>query len=137
MQDETDLRIIEILRSEARLSWKEIGARVHLSGQAVGARIRRLEDEGVITGYAALVDQARLGRPVCAYIMIHMKSNDHKAFLAFIAGAEAVVEAHRVSGGGCYLLKTQLASQEALNALLDGILAHANYGVSLSLGRVK
>lgn len=137
MLDATDLRILEILKGDARLQWKEIGRRVHLTGQAVAARIRRMEDLGVIQGYAVHVDPVKLGRPIAAFLTVSMKSSDHAVFERFVRDKEEIVEAHRISGGGCYLLRADLADTEALNRLRDEILAHGNYPLSMSIGRIK
>jgi Lrp/AsnC family leucine-responsive transcriptional regulator len=137
MIDQTDLAILRLLRENARRQWKEIGERVHLTGQAVAARVRDLEEAGVIAGYTARVDEAKLGRPLTAFITVIMASADHAAFRRFLAGEERVAAAHRVSGDGCYWLRADLASAEELNALLERILRHGNYRLQLSTERIK
>jgi Lrp/AsnC family leucine-responsive transcriptional regulator len=137
MLDQTDLAIVRLLREDARRQWKEIGARVHLTGQAVAARVRALEDAGVITGFTARVDAAKLGRPLTAFITVFMASADHTAFRRFLASEEHITAAHRVSGDGCYWLQAELASHDELNALLERILRHGNYRLQLSIDRIK
>jgi Lrp/AsnC family transcriptional regulator, leucine-responsive regulatory protein len=137
MLDQTDLRILALLRENARLSWKKIGEQVHLTGQAVGNRIRRMEDMGVIRGYTAVVDPAKLGPSLTAIVTILMKTTDHGRFERFVSRRPEIVEAHRVSGEGCYSLLVRVPDQTALNALLDAILAYGNYRLSLSIGRLK
>ena len=73
--DETDRRILAELQKNARASYTEIGELVGLTRPAVRERIRRLEDDGVIMGYAALVDAAALGRPIRAVITLKLKQN--------------------------------------------------------------
>jgi Lrp/AsnC family leucine-responsive transcriptional regulator len=73
--DETDRLILAELKKNARASFTEIGAAVGLTRPAVRERIRRLEDEGVIMGYTALVDPAPLGSPIRAVITIKLKQN--------------------------------------------------------------
>jgi Lrp/AsnC family leucine-responsive transcriptional regulator len=137
MIDETDLAIIRLLQENSRRQWKEIGAAVHLTGQAVAARVRALEDAGVITAYSALVDAAKLGKPLTAFITVFMTSTNHASFRAFIAGEARVTAAHRVSGDGCYWLRAELASHDDLNTLLERILRHGNYRLHLSIERIK
>jgi len=137
MLDQTDLAIVRLLREDARRQWKESGARGHLTGQAVAARGRALEDAGVITGFTAQVDAAKLGRPLAAFITVFMASADHTAFRRFLAGEEHITAAHRVSGDGCYWLRAELASHDELNALLERILRHGNYRLQLSIDRIK
>ncbi|RTE01757.1 Lrp/AsnC family transcriptional regulator [Paenibacillus whitsoniae] len=136
--DDIDYRILRCLLQDAKQSFKKIGQQVHLTGQAVGARVRRLEDLGVIRGYTVNWDPDKLGLPVHAFIVVFVNSNSaHSAFLAYIAGSEPVQEAHRVSGEGCYWLRVRLAASTDLNVLLDELLAFGNYKVSLSIGQVK
>lgn len=137
MIDQTDLAIISLLQEDARLQWKEIGARVHLTGQAVAARVQALVEAGVITGFTAKVDAAKLGRPLTAFITVFMASADHPAFRRFLAGEGSITAAHRVGGDGCYWLRADLASHEELNSLLERILRHGNYRLQLSIDRIK
>lgn len=137
MINQTDLAIIRLLQEDARRQWKEIGAVVHLTGQAVAARVQALEEAGVIAGFTARVDAAKLGRPLTAFITVFMASADHTAFRRFLAGEESIAAAHRVSGDGCYWLRAELASHDELNALLERILRHGNYRLQLSIDRIK
>jgi Lrp/AsnC family leucine-responsive transcriptional regulator len=137
MLDQTDLSILKMLQKNGRMQWREIGEEVHLTGQAVGNRIRRMEEMGVIRGYTAVIDPAKLGPILTALVTIFMKSTDHLRFQQFIREREEIVEAHRVSGEGCYSLKVQVQDQAALNDLLDAILEYGNYRVNLSIGQLK
>ena len=62
--DETSWRILEILQTDARISWAELGRRVNLSSPAVVERVQRLEAAGIIQGYGVRVNTAKLGYPV-------------------------------------------------------------------------
>lgn len=137
MLDQMDLKIIKYLQNHGRAQWREIGKVVHLTGQAVADRVHRMEDLGVIAGYQVRVDENLMGKPITAFITVFMKTNEHSAFQQFIQGQEDIVEAHRNSGEGCYLLKVVTASQAKLNQLLDEILVHGNYRVNLSLQVIK
>lgn len=61
--EETDRRIVELLRADGRTSYTDLGRALNLSTSAVHQRVRRLEERGVITGYTAVVDSAALGTP--------------------------------------------------------------------------
>lgn len=137
MLDQTDMEILHLLQLNARIQWKEIGEMVHLTGQAVATRIRRMEDEGIIEGFTVLLNQAKLGKPIKALITVFMKSTDHVAFQKFLQMKEDVVQAHRVSGEGCYWLEVDFSTQEDLNKLLDDLLYFGNYQLNLSIGKVK
>jgi Lrp/AsnC family leucine-responsive transcriptional regulator len=137
MLDPTDMAILRLLRQNARLQWKEIGEQVHLTGQAVAARIAKLQAQGVLKGFTVAVDEERLGRPLLAFVTVFMQSTDHAGFQRFLAREPAVEEAFRVSGEGCYWLRVRCAAQPELTAFLDRLLAFGNYRVNLSLSQVK
>ncbi len=137
MLDQTDIAILELLRQDSRLTWKEVGERVHLTGQAVAGRIAKLQELGILQGYTIRVDEEKLGRPLLALVTVFMKSTDHAGFRRLLAAEPLVEEAFRVSGEGCYWLRVRCSGQEELTALLDRLLAYGNYRVNLSLGQVK
>lgn len=137
MLDQIDMAILNCLQKNGRMQWREIGELVHLSGQAVGGRIRKLEEMGVIEGYTVRLNHSKLDAAITALVTIFIKSTDHASFQAFIKPHPAIIEAHRISGEGCYLLKVSVADQEALNKLLDEILHYGNYRVNLSINQIK
>lgn len=134
--DEIDYKIIKLLKENSRIQWKEIGDSIHLSGQAVGNRIRRMEEEGVIEKFTIIVDELKLGKLIQAFITVFMKSNNHAEFQRYIKNNPNIIEANRISGEGCYFLKASISSQEDLNKTLDEILKYANYRVNLSIGKI-
>lgn len=137
MVDQTDRAIISLLTENSRRQWKEIGEKVHLTGQAVAARVQALEDEGVITRFTVDTDAAKLDRPLRAFVTVFMASANHAAFHRFVSGDARITAAHRVSGDGCYWLQADLASNDDLNALLEEVLRHGNYRLHLSINRIK
>jgi Lrp/AsnC family leucine-responsive transcriptional regulator len=137
MLDSLDLQIIACLKDNARAQWKDIGNKVHLTGQAVADRVHRLEDLGLITGYTVKLDETQLNVGLMVFITVFMKTNEHTAFRALITSKPEIKEFHRISGEGCYWLKAIMPTQEALNALLDEILPFGNYRLSMSIGKLK
>lgn len=138
MIDELDLRILRCLIDQADRPHKEIGQQVHLTGQAVGARVRKLQELGVIEGYTVRWNPEKIGLNVLAFVTVFMKSNTaHKAFQTFARQNEQIVEVHRVSGEGCYTLRVRVGTPTELNVLLDELLQFGNYKVSLSIGQIK
>lgn len=77
--DETDRLIVEALRADGRLSMRALAARVHLSRANVYTRVARLQDDGVITGYAALIDPVRYGYGLSAYVYLDIAQRSWKA----------------------------------------------------------
>jgi len=138
MLDEVDLRILRHLIEDSARSHKEIGKLVHLTGQAVGARVRKLQDCGAIEGYTVRWNPEAIGRTVHGFVTVFLKSGlAHHAFQSFVERRDDVEEMHRVSGEGCYWMRVRVASTAELNAFLDELLDYGNYKLSLSIARVK
>lgn len=137
MLDKTDLMILKLLKANSKIQLRDIGEAVHLTGQAVSNRISRMENSGVIKGYTVSLDEKLLGKTITAYITVFMKTTDHAAFQVFLKDNDAVVEANRISGDGCYMLKILVNSQENLNHFLDSVLKYGNCRANISIGKIK
>lgn len=135
--DEMNQKIIKLLKQDAKMKLQEIGDKVHLTGQAVSNRIMKLEKNGVIKGYTAVIDENFLHTKIVAYISVIMKTADHERFRKFLKNKPEIIEAHRSSGDACYLLKVEVETQKELNELLDQILVYANYRLNISIEQVK
>lgn len=135
--DNIDFQILRILSENSRIQWKDLGERIHMTGQAIGNRIKKLEDSGVIKAYSVIIDEMKLGFTYKAFVIIYMKTANHDSFIRFINDRNEVVEAHRISGEGCYHLKIKVTSQEQLNLLLNRILDYGNYTLYLSINEIK
>lgn len=120
MIENTDRRIIAILQADGKVSFQELGEAVGLSAPAVFQRVRKLEAAGVISGYHARVDAAALGKPVLAFVQIHVGPEaEAQQILARWRRSPAVLECHRLTGADRYLLKLRLEGVGALSAILD------------------
>ncbi len=107
------------LQRDARTPQHEIARKVGLSQPAVAERIKKLEERGVITGYAALVDAAKLGHDVTAFVGVAIEHPRHfDAFARRIEVLPEVLECHRVAGEFTYLLKVKTANTKTLDRLL-------------------
>jgi Lrp/AsnC family transcriptional regulator, leucine-responsive regulatory protein len=135
--DKIDFQILQLLTENSRIQWKDLGAQIHMTGQAVGNRIKKLEESGVIKAYSLIIDEMKLGLPYTAFVIVYMKTANHDSFIRFINDRNEVVEAHRISGEGCYHLKIKVESQQQLNLFLNKLLEHGNYSVNLSIQEIK
>ena len=135
--DNIDFQILRLLAGNSRIQWKDLGEQIHMTGQAVGNRVKKLEESGVIKAYSLLVDEMKLGFTYTGFVIIYMKSANHDLFIRFMNNQNVVVEAHRVSGEGCYHLKVKVDLHETLNAFLDEILEFGNYKLYLSINEIK
>lgn len=117
--DGIDWAIIEQLQREARISLSELGRRVGLSSSATTERVRNLESLGVITGYHAAVDLAKVGYPVLAVVRLKYPGNRHQPLRQLVAGRREILECLRTTGDDCYTLKVAATSMEHLETVMD------------------
>lgn len=113
--DRTDLEILRILQADARLTTKEVAARVNLSTTPVFERIRRLEQRGYIRGYIALLDPEKLGQGFTVFCSVKMKrigKDIAEHFAAAMRDIPEVRECYNISGGYDYLLKIQVPNMK-------------------------
>jgi Lrp/AsnC family leucine-responsive transcriptional regulator len=117
--DSLDLKALNFLMGSGRATWAQLGAFLGLSAPSAADRVRKLEERGVIRGYAALVDPASAGHPLTAYVSVSLASHRNRAaFLRAIAKMEQVAECHHVAGDDDYLLKVRCRGTQDLDHLL-------------------
>jgi Lrp/AsnC family leucine-responsive transcriptional regulator len=119
MINELDARILTILQKNARTSNAEIARQVGLAPSAVFERIRKLEEKGVLQGYAARIEPHAVGLGLVAFIFV--RSNDRPGGVQTaerISKIPEVLEVHHVAGEDCFLVKARAADPEALGRLL-------------------
>jgi DNA-binding Lrp family transcriptional regulator len=118
--DHYDIAILEILQADNTVPQRLIGEKVHLSAAAVQRRIRRMEEEGVIIGHVALVDQVRVGRPITIVVEVDMDSEQalllDAAKKSFLADRE-VQQCYYVAGDADFVLIVTVASMDDYQAL--------------------
>ena len=117
--DPTNLRILEELQADARLTIAELGRRVSLSPPAVADRVQRLERAGVITGYHAAVDPKAIGYPIAAVVRVRPASRQLHKIPEVARELPEVVECYRITGEDCFFVKLHLRSMEDLEGILD------------------
>ncbi|GHB72250.1 AsnC family transcriptional regulator [Streptomyces viridiviolaceus] len=117
--DHVDWAIIEQLQREARISLSELGRRVNLSPSATTERVRNLEALGIITGYRAEIDLAKVGYPVLAVVRLKYPGNRHEPLRRLLAERREILECLRTTGNDCYTLKVAATSMEHLETLMD------------------
>lgn len=122
--DAVNLRLVEELRCDPRLTMAALGRRVGMSSPAVTERVRRLEEAGVIQGYRLDLDPAALGLPVSAYIRVRPNPGQLSRIAELAQRIPEVVECHRVTGEDCFILKVHFPSMDQLDRILDRFLLH-------------
>lgn len=114
--DSTDLAILRALKADARLSVRELAAKVHRSPTPVFERMRRMENEGIIKSYSAVIDPEKLGRGFvvfCNVSLKHINTKIHTDFARMVGEMDEVVECYNVSGTFDYMLKVQVPDMKA------------------------
>ena len=114
--DSHDQKILALLQENARLTFTEIGRRVHLTSPAVAERIKRLEESGVIGGYAARINLRKIGYSFEAFIQVTVDSHD--ALDAWAEQHDEVLALHATTGAHCAIMRLGLTCPEHLQALL-------------------
>lgn len=119
--DETDLKILKALQEDGRLTTKELAAKVNLSATPVYERVRKLEKEGFIKKYVAILDYEKLHRGFGVFCNIKLKqinSTIANDFVNFVAQIPEVTECYNISGEYDYLLKIQAPDMKYYQSFL-------------------
>ncbi len=106
--DLTDQKILTALQADGRISNTDLSRKVGLSESPCLRRVRKLEEDGVITGYSALLDNRKLGLEIVAYVQVNLDQRseaDTNAFVQAVRKAPWIVECVAISGTHDYLLK--------------------------------
>lgn len=119
--DDIDLQILALLQEDGRLAHTAISKAVNLSAPAVYARIQRLEHEGVIQRYAAVLAPDKVGQSLLAFIRVGTRctTEENHVFEQFMRDEPEILECHDVDGEDCYVLKVRTASPQGLRALIS------------------
>lgn len=124
--DPIDHKILKTISGEARITITELAQRVGLSKTPCKARLKRLENEGYILGYRALIDPIKLSLDQIAFVEVKLSDTRERALLAFNKQVQALPEVeqcHMIAGGFDYLLKVRTRSIEDYRRLLGETLS--------------
>lgn len=121
--DSLDHAALTRLMIDGRVSWADLGQELGLAATSAAERVRRLEREGVITGYAALLDPVAVGADLTAFVAVSLAGTDaRESFLQAASGLDEVAEIHHVAGEDDYLLKVRCPGTRGLERLVsDGL----------------
>ena len=117
--DATNLRLLDELQADARLSLAELGRRVGLSSPAVADRLARLEEDGVILGYRAQIDPRALGYALSVVIRIRPAPRELRKVADVARETLEVVQCDRVTGEDCYVMRAHVRDVEHLEEVID------------------
>jgi Lrp/AsnC family leucine-responsive transcriptional regulator len=117
--DGIDRHILRELAHDGRVSMRELGERVGLSAPAVTDRVRRLEREGVISGYQAIIDPGAFGFPMLVVVRVHSAGPRAAGIDDLARNMPEVVECHRVTGSESHVMRVRVRDVEHLNEIVE------------------
>lgn len=142
--DEKDRQIIAALQQDGRLSNQALSERVNLSPSPCLRRLRQLEDDGIIKGYTALVDEEAAGLPITVFVRVRLQvhsGENVRAFEAAIQNMESVMDCYIITGNTDYLLRVLVESlkhyEEFVRKQLHTAPGVASIDTSFAYGHVK
>lgn len=142
--DEIDLRILALLQQEGRISNARLAERLHLSETPVWRRLRRLEDDGFIVAYQAILNRKKLGIGLLAFVQITFSNHNGEQpdqFEQAIAAIPEIMSCHNVTGESDYFLQVVARDLESYGDFVSKVLRRlpgvAEIRSSLSLREVK
>lgn len=119
--DDYDRSILRVLSAEGRISITELAGRINLSNTPTQARVKRLEKDGIITGYKALLDPVKLGLDHIAFVEVKLDDTREAALTAFNKAVVAIPEieaCHMTASHFDYLLKVRTSDMRAYRRVL-------------------
>ncbi len=123
--DLVDLQILDHLQRNARMPIVELSKRVNLSPTPCTLRIRKLEQDGVISGYHARLNPRNLGQALMVFVTVKLRSTDEatlEKFNAAVKPLKPILECHMVGGGFDYLLKIRVRDMAEYREILGGMI---------------
>lgn len=122
MLDDLDILILDALQKSGRMKRNELAELVGLSLPATSDRLRKLEERAYITGYAAILDPAKFGKDITAFVQVTVDTSLHfDNFLKHVRRSAEILECHAITGDGSHLLKIRTDNTAALEQVLSRI----------------
>ena len=119
MINDRDIQILELLQENGRATASEIAKIVQLSIPAIGERMKKLHERGLIKGYSTILDHKKAGLDLTAFVFIVSEHSDHyDKFVEKAAESKSVLECHSIIGAGSHILKVRARNSQALEDLL-------------------
>ncbi|SEF65340.1 transcriptional regulator, AsnC family [Bryocella elongata] len=131
--DAYDRAILLALQENARTPFAELARRVGLSTPSVIERVRKLEDRGVILGYRAMVDVAKMGLPVRAFVKVTVAGDKLDRFAKMTTKIPEVLECHRVTGAESFLVQVAARDMQHIQEVIDSMMPYVSTNTAMVL----
>lgn len=134
--DITNQRILKLLQEDAKLSHTAIGRSIGISSPAVSERIKKMEDNGIITGYQATVSPFLLGYQLKAIITLRAFMGKLKPFLEKVKTFDEVINCYRITGNENIVMEVILKDQKHLESLIDQLIVYGETKTQIVLSKI-
>lgn len=124
--DRIDAKIINTLQENARCPLKDLAAEVFLSSPAVSARIEKIEAQGIIKSYSAIMDNEKLGFHITAFVNLELSPKQKDDFYPFISNCPNVVECNCITGNFSILMKVVFHTTQELDSFIGELQVYGN-----------
>lgn len=138
--DHTDRKIIGILQDDGRISMKKLAAEISMSVPSTIERVRKLEEQGIIEGYRAVVNAEKLGKPIAAYILVSISTETRPEFYHFVAKNEDVAECYEITGRFQAIVRVNCSDMTKFLEIVNRIYSWGGsetYVLTRNLGELK
>jgi Lrp/AsnC family leucine-responsive transcriptional regulator len=123
--DRVDSKILQLLSQDGRMSWRDLAERIGLSLTPTLRRVRRLEEEGVVSGYSARIDEQRLGFGITMYVLVTLERQTEETLKVFerrIADVPEVMSCYLMTGDADYILRIVVSDLQSYQRFMLDIL---------------
>lgn len=134
--DEKDWILLQLVQSDARMSFAELGRRSGLSGPAATERLLRLQDAGIILGYHAQINPRSLGLALLVFIEMQVKRSDYTRFHKAVQKLVWILECHHTAGRASFVLKAAVPDVQGLELLIGHLSQFGDTATTLVLSTV-
>lgn len=126
--DQTDLKILEELQANGRITMTELGKKVALTAPAAAERVRKLEEKDIIQNYSVAINPEKVNKPISAYILFDTDRCEH--FVEFCKNYPDVIECNRLAGQFSYIVKVVTSSVGQIELFINSTM---KFGKSTTL----
>lgn len=136
--DEIDEQIVKCLRQNSRMTMKELGEKINLSGQAAKNRVEKLEDRGILQKYTINIDCPVFGYKIHALIRMQLTRSDLGKIKEFLKKTrQRLLQCYQITGDHCYIFDMVFLEMEDLQSFLEQIESFGHYEVNLVLKNMR